>query len=376
MKKCEYAKYCGNCSLMDIDYSEQLQLKKNYVQDIFNNNNIDINIPTPIGMFFPYKYRNKVHLAIKKFKGKIIIGFYEEGSRRVVDIKSCLLHDTWLGKLIEIVRGFVTKYRIEPYDNDTRTGVIRYVVARVIDGNIMCTIVTTTKNFAGREYLYAKLSEAFKKVSLYVNVNSRSDKLVFDDKGFSFVKGEKYLQSNILGVKYQISPNSFLQVNLEICKAMYNRAMELLDINTCDNIVDMYSGIGITSILFAKKCNKVISIEYNKEATKNAEINKKLNNIANLDIYTGACGDVINNIDIGSYSKCFLDPARNGAEPETINAILNSNIDRIVYMSCDQTTLARDIRLLQKDFILKSVECFDMFPHTNHIESIALLVRK
>ena len=251
MKKCKVSEFCGNCSLLDINYEEQLKLKTKNVQKLLDENNIKINIPTTIGMFFPYKYRNKVHLALKNFKGKTIIGFYEEGSNRVVDIDSCLLHDKWLTILIEIIKNFVKKYKISPFDSLTKSGIIRYVVARVIDNSIICTIVTTTKNFAGREYLYAKLKENFNNVSLYVNVNNRSDKLVFDDKTFSFVKREKYLTSSLLGVKYSLSPNSFLQVNLDICKIMYSRAIELLKLTKEDNIVDLYSGIGITS------CQKV-----------------------------------------------------------------------------------------------------------------------
>lgn len=373
---CKYSKYCGNCNLLQIPYEEQLKTKSKMVEGCLRKYNIDINVPDANGAFFPYKYRNKVHLAFKSFKGKTIVGFFEEGSGKIVDIDSCLLHADWLTKLIIILKNYVKKYKIQPYDPLTKTGTIRYAVARVVDNKIMLTLVTTTKNFAGREYLYAKLLENFKSVSFYININKRTDKLVFDENGFDFVKGDKYIESSLLGVKYLIAPNSFLQINLDICKAMYQKTIDWLDIKKEDNILDLYSGIGITSILFAKKCNKVVSIEYNKEATKMASVNQKLNNITNLIIYTGACESVIDRLDIKDINKAFLDPARMGAEDKTLRILNDSNIDRIVYMSCNPETLARDLKILLEKYEIVSIETYDMFPHTNHIETLVCLQKK
>ncbi len=377
MRECKYSKYCGGCSNLAVNYDKQLEDKSKLVEDCLKKFNIKLCVPKTIGMYFPYKYRNKVHLAFKTFKGKTIIGFFEEGSGKIVDIDTCLLHDSWLEKLIKILRDCVKKYRITPYDSLTKTGTIRYAVARVIDNSIMLTLVTTTKNFAGREYLFAKLQENFKTVSLYININKRTDKLVFDDKNFSFVKGEKFITSSMLGVKYSIAPNSFLQINSEICKNMYAKAEELLDISKEDNVLDLYSGIGITSILFAKKCEKVVSIEYNSEATRMAVINKKLNFVDNLDIRTGPCEKVIESLDISQFNKVFLDPARMGAENGTIDNIVKAtNIDRVVYMSCDPETLARDLAKLTKAFDITYIQSYDMFPQTSHVETLVCLQRQ
>ncbi len=374
LKKCNYNTNCGGCQLLDMPYEEQLRCKSNLVKDCFDKYNIsNINIPKTIGMFFPYKYRNKAHLAIKSIKGRVIIGFFEENSKRIVDIKDCILHDKWLANVISIVREWIGRYKIKTYEVLTKQGMLRYIICRVVDNNLQITIVATSTNFAGREWLYAQLAKEFNSVSMYININKRTDDLVFDSNGFKFVKGEKYLSSSMLGVKYEYTPNSFLQVNLDICKSMYTKALELLDLSIEDSVLDLYSGIGITSILFAKKCKCVTSIEYNSEATSNAVINKKLNNVDNLQILTGPCGKVLREINITDYNKLFLDPARMGAEQETIDAILQSNIDKIVYMSCDPDTLARDIARLATKYRIEYIQPFDMFPHTKHVETIVSL---
>ncbi|MBE5735570.1 MAG: 23S rRNA (uracil(1939)-C(5))-methyltransferase RlmD [Clostridiales bacterium] len=376
MENCKYDKYCGGCSLLAVEYDKQLQLKTEEVKKIFQKNDICCDIPTTCGMFFPYRYRNKIHLAFKKLKGKTLVGFFEEGSSKITDIDDCLLQGKWVSKLVSIVKSYVSKYKIEPYDNITKSGILRYVVARVIDDSIMLTVVATTRNFPGREYLYAKLCDNFKKVSFYINVNKRTDKLVFDNNNMFFVKGEKYIGSSMLGVKYNIAPNSFLQVNLEICKMMYQKAIELLDLNTDDNVLDLYSGIGITTMLFAKKCKSVLSIEYGTDATKMAEKNAKLNDINNVEILTGECGKVLQKIDVKKYNKIFLDPARLGMENETISRILDSDAKRIVYMSCDPNTLARDVAKLLVKYEIKYIQTYDMFPHTNHVETLVCLDKK
>ena len=376
MKNCKYFDLCGGCTALNIPYDEQLTNKSNQVKAEFEKYNINIDIPKTIGMFFPYKYRNKIHLRVKELKGKTIVGFFEEGSNKVVDVNSCLLHPDWVEKLLIIIKTYIAKYKIRAYDTLTKQGTIRYIVARVLDNDIMLTLVTTTNNFAGREYLYAKLKEVFKNVSLYVNINKRTDKLVFDSDKFKHLLGEKYLTSTICGVKYSISPNSFLQVNLDICKAMYQKAFEWLELNKNDNLLDLYSGIGITSIYFAKYAKEVTSIEYNKDATDMAVINKQKNSVENLKIFTGPCEDVLGKLDLSKFNKVFLDPARMGMEENTIKYILDSNIERMVYMSCSYETLARDIKYLSQKYTVEKIQTYDMFPQTHHVETLVCLQRR
>ena len=376
MKQCKYDKYCGGCKYLDQDYDTQLRRKSNQITQLMHNNGINVDNVVVNGMHYPYGYRNKVHLAFKVHKGKTIIGFFEEGSSRVVDIDGCLLNGAWLSKLIDILREYVRRYKISIYDPITRVGILRYAVARCLDNDIQLTLVTTTTNFAGREYLYAKLTQAFGKVSLYLNINKRTDKLVFDDKGFQLINGDRYLNSTLLGVKFCLTPNSFLQVNRDVCKAMFRTAIEWLSPEPTDNILDLYSGIGITSVLLAKQCNKVDSIEYNASATSMAQVIMRLNNVNNVTIYTGDCASTIAKLNVLQYTKVFLDPARAGAEPETLDAIINANIKRIVYMSCNPDTLAADLKHLIPYYNITQIQAWDMFPFTEHIETLVLCDRK
>ncbi len=376
MKQCKYDKFCGGCKYLDVEYSTQLQDKSRYLTRLMRDYGIDVGSIAVNGMHYPYGYRNKVHLAFKMLKGKPIIGFFEEGSSKVVDIDSCLLNGEWLGKLIVILRGFVKRFKISIYDPMTKVGTLRYAVARCIDNDIQLTLVTTTKNFAGREYLYSKLCQNFGVVSLYLNINKRTDKLVFDDKGFQLIKGEKYLCSTLLGVKYCLTPDSFLQVNRDICKNMYKTAIDWLQPLPSDNILDLYSGIGITSVLLARQCARVDSIEYNASATSMARNIMRLNDVQNVFIHTGDCASEIAKLNVSEYSKVFLDPARAGAEENTLDTIIKSNIKRIVYMSCNPETLARDLSRLSQYYTISRIEAWDMFPFTEHIETLVLCERK
>lgn len=252
MKYCKYSKYCGACKDLDKDYNELLLEKTTFVKSLFK----DIykkEIPACIGNYYPLKYRNKIHLAFTELKGKTLIGFFEEGSTRVTDIDSCLLFDDWATKLISILREYISRFKIRPYKDGM--GIIRYAHARCINNRLQLTLVTVTDNFAGRDWLYKKLTENYKEVSLYLNINRRTDRAIFDNK-FKFVRGEKFLNFDMCGVNVSLSPSSFLQVNLNIAEKMYKKALELLEIKENTTVLDLYSGIGITSIMFAKKLKK------------------------------------------------------------------------------------------------------------------------
>ena len=378
MNDCKYKNMCGGCNLAH-NYNESLQSKQKYVQDLFDTSDIHYTVADTVGMYYPYKYRNKIHLSFTKLKGKTLIGFYEEKTKRVVDIDKCLLHDKWATTLIEILREYVKIFKIQPYDNITHLGTIRYVVARHLDNNIQVTLVVSNQNFAGKSWLLNKLQQNFKGVSLYLNLNKRTDNAVFD-KTFIHKGGEKYLQGKICGVNYSLSPNSFFQTNEKITEKMYDKALELLDIKPNDNIVDLYSGIGITSVMFAKCNTNVHSIEYVSEAVQNAKFIAKLNGVADsIHAYTGRCEDILPNLDIiKSNFKVFMDPARAGAEREVLDSLLATKPSTIVYMSCNPETLARDLKTLlaTNEYTITYATPYDMFPHTKHVEMLVSLKKK
>jgi len=373
---CKYSKYCGSCENLIKDYSLTLKDKSDTIRALFSEFKY-ANFNDCVGSYYPFKQRNKIHLAFGELKGKTLIGFFEKNSTRVVDINSCLMHDKWVDVLISILREYVSRFKIRPYKNGV--GILRYAHARCVGNKLQLTLVAVTENFSGRDWLYKKLIENFASVSLYINVNTRTDSAIFGER-FRHIAGEKYLSLNLCGVSAVVSPNSFLQVNLGIAEKMYKKAMELLDIGEKTTVIDLYSGIGITSVMFAKKCKQVFAIEEVETATKNAKIIAKINECANEHIFTGKCEYKIKELKLEDEDDVvvFVDPARAGLDEGVIAAIKSINPRKVVYMSCNPETCVRDIKILCKDnnFTVSDILSYDMFAYTKHIEALVCLQRQ
>lgn len=373
MTICKYSNLCGGCNFHNMDYSEMLVSKTNEVRKLFNA--FHCNVDNCVGNYYPFKYRNKVHLAFHELKGKMLIGFYEEGSSKVVDIKDCLLYGDWLKRLIEILREFVSRFKLRAV-NSYSGGILKFAHARCIDNKLQLTIVATTDNFPGRDWLLKKLKDNFSDVSFYLNINKRTDHMVLGGN-IKFVGGNKYLIFDLLGFKISIEPISFLQVNLPIASKMYNKACELLDIRHNTTVIDLYSGIGITSMLFSKSCREVISCEEVLSAVNNAKYMAKINGIKNIEFHLGKCEDVIGNIASRNFDDVvvFVDPARMGLDENVCNAIVNMSPRKIVYMSCNPETCVRDIKYMTRDnkYRLSDILPYDIFAGTKHVELLCCL---
>lgn len=379
--ECKYFNICGGCKLLNVDYEKQLKQKQQQVLDALAEFNINAKVDKTVGMFYPYKYRNKVHLAIRDVKGKAQVGFFEENSNKIVDVDDCLLHDMWVKKLINIVREYITKFKVSPYNKRKNTGTLKYVVARCLGEEIMVTMVVTNPGFAGREWFYEELTKNYKNVSFYINVNTRTDNAVFNEKGFLHKFGFKKLRGEMLGVKFELSPNSFFQINTQITEKIYKRIFESLKLNENSVVLDLYSGIGITSLIFAKNGAKVVSIESVPEAVNDAKNLIKLNKCENkITPLLGKCENLINRINYKKLYKengvvsVFLDPPRIGAQVTVLEEINKLNPYKLVYLSCNPKTLARDLKVLTDyGFKIENVTPFDMFPHTSHVETLVVL---
>ena len=379
--ECKYFNICGGCSLLNVEYEKQLKQKQQQVEDCLKEFGINAKVDKTVGMFYPYKYRNKVHLAIRDVKGKAQVGFFEENSNKIVDVDDCLLHDSWVKKLINTTKEFIARFKISPYNKRKEMGTLKYVVARCLGEEIMVTMVVTNHNFAGREWFYEELCKQFKKVSFYVNVNTRTDNAVFEDKNFSHKFGFKKLRGEMLGVKFELSPNSFFQINTQITEKIYKRIFESLNLNDRSVVLDLYSGIGITSLIFAKNGAKVVSIESVPEAVNDAKNLIKLNKCENqITPLLGKCENLINRINYKKLYKengvvsVFLDPPRIGAQVTVLEEINKLNPYKLVYLSCNPKTLARDLKVLTDyGFKIETVTPFDMFPHTAHVETLVVL---
>lgn len=368
---CKYSKYCGACRNLSNDFLSELKEKTEYITNLFDKYR-DCVSPC-ISSYYPMKYRNKVHLAFSELKGKTIIGFFEEGSTKVTDIDNCLHYADWLSRLIKILREYVSRFKIRPYKNDA--GIIRYAHARCCDNKLQLTLVVVTDNFPGRDWLYNKLKSEFSEVSFYLNINRRTDRAVFDNK-FKFIKGKEYLEFAMCGVHVSISPSSFLQVNLPIAEKMYKEALSMVNITDKTTVLDLYSGIGITSIMFGKYAREVFAIEEVPSAVINAKHMSKLNSVNNIRYLLGKCEEKINSLDLSGAEDLvvFLDPARAGVDKVVIDAILKVKPRAIVYMSCNPETCLKDINALVYGnmYNVCDIKPYEMFPYTKHVE---LLVR-
>lgn len=377
-KFCKYFGKCGGCNFLDIDYQTELVKKHNYVGQQLSKNGIDVKVDDIVKMYYPYEYRNKLHLAITQKKGVVSVGFFEPGTKNIIDIDSCLLFDDWAQKLAGIVKKWVIDFKIIPYDRITRAGTIKYVVARNFKNNLMLTLVATSQNFAGKEQLYKELKKNFGDVSLWLNINKRTDSAVFGDT-FLHKYGEQKLDAVLCGIKFKLSPNSFAQTNYEMASKIYTAVC--LEVKNCNvkNVVDLYSGIGITSCMFAKLGMQVLSIEVEKSSVVDARNIARENGVdKKITSLCGKCENLTDQIESFANNEdvcVFVDPARSGVEQNVLETIISVAPKKIIYMSCEPVTLSRDLAFLldSKRYHLDKVIPFDMFPKTKHLEVLAVL---
>lgn len=378
MQTCKYFNECGGCNFLNLDYSKQLEMKKQQVIDTFQSKRFEhFHVEDCEGVYFPYKYRNKVHFAIEQDGKYTNIGFYGLGSNKVVEVSECMLFDKWAMEVKKVLTEYIKIFKLTGYDKLENRGLLRYLVARFVDNQLMVVLVATTQNFAGKDWFYNKLKEKFANVSFYLNINNRTDNNVFEDDKFILKFGAEKISSKFLDLKYKISPSSFYQVNEKVMQKMYNKAFELMNLKPNDSVIDLFSGIGITSMMFAKVCKHVYSIECSKSSVCDARENIRINNLSDkISYYLGDCGQRL--LDVPKLENCvmFLDPARVGCCVETIKSILKILPRIIIYMSCNPKSLADDVALLSKKYRIVFMKPYDMFPQTDHVETLVCLELK
>lgn len=378
---CPHFGKCGGCNYLNLQYEEELNQKKMAVQNALAEYGIKQQVDDAMPMFFPFKYRNNIHLAVEQQAHRTLVGFYSQGGKNLIDINNCLLFDSWAEKLVAIIKKYIKSFKISGYNPVTRAGILRYVIARNYKNSIIVTLVVTTQNFAGKKELYQMLKQEFENVSLWLNINKRTDSAVFD-KTFIHKFGDKKLKANLCGIDIALSPNSFVQTNFQIAGKMYQKVLEQIKETNCDRVIDLFSGIGITSCIFAKNGYDVLSVEMQKSSVLDAvEMQKQNGVVGKITSYCAKCEDMTEEmIDFakGHKTAVFVDPAKNGIMPNVLSTILKIAPKTIVYMSCEPTTLARDLKVLcqNKKYVIDKIIPYDMFPKTNHIEVLTVLKAK
>lgn len=375
---CEYFYKCGGCDLQHVKYNTQLDMKIRSVKETLKRvggvDTKDVEIVSSI----EYGCRNKLTLPFT-YNGEVKLGFYSERSHRVVAINACPL-STWSEKVISIFKDWANESKLSVYDENSGKGVLRALSVRVVGDKFMFTLVVTTPKFKGLDKLSKRLKEDYPDSIFYLNVNYKKTNVVMGEECI-LVHGEEKLQGEAIGVKYSLSPLSFSQVNDEIRDRLYEEV--LTNIDDGSTVVDAYSGAGVMSVLVSRKATHVYGIEIVKDAVKDADVTAIKNEVSDKITNTvGDCAQVLppllaklrkegkKNINL------ILDPPRKGCDNTVLQAVLRSLPDKIVYVSCNPATLARDLKILSSSYIVDKVKLFDMFPQTKHVETLVCLSKK
>ena len=377
--KCEYFYKCGGCDLQHVEYKAQLQMKVDSVRATLRRvGGVEVG-DIDIVSANEYDCRNKLTLPFTMSNGKIALGFYSERSHRVVEISSCPL-STWSNGVISTFCDFLNTKKLSVYDEKTGRGLLRSLSVRVIDGRFMFTLVTTSKSFNGLSELSSLLQKVYPNSIFYININTLPTNVVLG-RECVLIHGEEKLIGEAVGVKYALSPLSFGQVNDDIRDRLYTEVLNNVEEGSV--VVDAYSGAGVMSVLVSGRASKVYGIEIVEEAVKDADITAFNNGVS--DKVKNIAGDcaielprTLKNIrkTHTGMVNLILDPPRKGCDEVVLDAVLNSLPDKIIYVSCNPATLARDLKKLSVAYSVARVKLFDMFPQTKHVESLVCLVKK
>ena len=361
---------------MHMDYTSQLEYKREKVQQCLSKiGGINIKVDPVIGMENPYCYRNKIQMPIKMSKqGKIVSGFYKEKTHDIVPIETCEIENKKADDILSSIKQLMKKFRILPYDEDRRNGVIRHILIRTSYhyDEIMVVLVTTIDSFPGRGDFIKVLKNKNPEITTIVqNINPRDTNVILGERQ-RVLSGKGYIRDILCGVEFKISPKSFYQVNPIQTEKLYLKAIECADIKKTDLVLDAYCGIGTIGLIASKYAKEVVGVEIVKEAVIDAINNAKNNNITNAYFFAGDAGDfIVEQYKQGiKFDVVIMDPPRKGSDERFLSIIKKTKPSKVVYVSCDPATLARDLKFLSDTYDIKSVTPVDMFPHTNHIENV------
>ena len=382
---CRSYNVCGGCTAQHLSYEEQLDFKFSRVKDCIRKiGGLDDSIVKyPIGMENVYRYRNKVQFPVGMVNGKLSIGFFSEKSHEIIDMDTCLLQDEESEQIIAIIRKWMNDYSIMPAKNDGKffkKGLIRHIVVRKAfnTNEIMVILVTTNKEIPYIEKLIETLNSKNCAIrSIVQNINDKDTNLVMGEKCIT-LWGADYICDYIGKYKFNISPLSFFQVNPVQTEVLYNKALEYADLNGDEVVFDAYCGTGTISLFLSQKAKMVYGVEIIPQAIDNAKVNAEINNVKNAQFYVGKSEEIIPQLikDGIIPDVIVVDPPRKGCDSKLLDALGKAKPRRIVYVSCDPSTLARDLKYLESHgYKTQEIHPVDMFPMTKHIENVAFLTK-
>ncbi len=372
-KICPVAKKCGGCQYQGMDYAEQLKKKQAEVRTLLTPFG---KVYPIIGMEDPYHYRNKVHAVFARQKnGTIVSGVYQEGTHRVVPVTECLIEDVKADAIINDIRGLLKSFKIKVYNEDTGYGLLRHVLIRTgfQSGQIMVVLVLSSPIFPSKNNFVKALRKLHPEITTVVlNVNDKKTSMVLGERDI-VLYGKGYIEDQLCGCTFRISPQSFYQVNPVQTEILYRKAMELAKLTGKERVIDAYCGIGTIGMVAARSAKEVIGVELNKEAVRDAIRNAKGNGMKNIRFIQGDAGVYMKKMAAEGQKAdvVFMDPPRSGSTEQFMDAAVQMGPERIVYISCDPQTLARDLGYLtKKGYRMEGAWPVDMFAFTAHCEVV------
>ena len=372
---------CGGCQLQHLNYSAQIKLKRQQVIDAVERigklRGVEI-LPT-LGMKNPLRYRNKMQFPVGRKNSEIIIGCYEKNSHKIIDTDSCLIQREGNDKILRTIKTIANKFKISPYDEDRHKGILRHVMGRVgFNGELMAVLVTATKNLPDEKKIVRAIRSELPEIStIQQNIQTYKNNVILG-RETKILFGRETIKDKIGGLEFNISARSFFQVNTEQAEILYKTALNFAELSGREIVIDAYCGTGTISLFLARKAYKVYGIEIVSSAIKDAKKNARENKIRNAEFIVG---DAVKIIPKLCSEKIFadvvvVDPPRAGCEKKVLETFAAMNPAKIIYVSCNPATLARDLKILSElGYTTKKIQPVDMFPYSSHIESVAQIVK-
>ena len=377
---CPVYKKCGGCQLQNLNYKEQLRFKQNKVVKLLKSFG---RVEQIIGMDNPYHYRNKVQAAFFTDRnGKIKSGVYQSGTHRIVNVDDCQIEDKLADEIIVAIRKMLPSFRLTTYNEDTRKGFLRHVLVKrgFSTDQVMVVLVTGTPIFPSKNNFVKALREKFPQITTVVqNINSFKTNLVLGERQI-VLYGKGYIEDELCGCRFRISPKSFYQINPIQTEVLYGKAIEFANLKGDETVLDTYCGVGTIGIIAAKHgAGQVVGVEMNGDAVRDAIQNAKANQLNNIRFFKGDAGEFMESAAEENTKPdiVMMDPPRAGSSVQFLSSLIKMSPSTIVYVSCNPETLARDLEYLRKNsrYRVKKIQPVDMFPHTQHVEVVTLITQ-
>lgn len=375
---CPVNKKCGGCAYQGVPYEEQLKKKKKEVTKLLKPY---CEVKGILGMENPYQYRNKVHAVFGRMKnGTIISGTYEANSHRIVPVDTCMIENQKADEIIRSIRELAKSFKIRIFDEDTGYGLLRHVLVRVghHSGQIMVVLVLADPVLPGKNNFVKALLKLHPEITTIVlNVNDKRTSMILGEKEKT-IYGKGYIEDTLCGLTFRISPKSFYQINTQQTEVLYKKAIKLADLKGKERVLDAYCGIGTIGMAAVAHAKSVIGVELNPDAVRDARANAKANGVKNIDFYQNDAGrfmvQMAEQEGKGAIDVVFMDPPRAGSDEAFMSSVVKLEPKKVVYVSCNPETLARDLGYFQKHgYRAKEAWAVDMFPWTSAVEMVCLL---